>query len=181
MINIANAGKSFEDDIQVSCKGQGIFFSRIKDVFIPPDLRTRVRVPKNPYDAFAFYKDTLFALEFKSIKAKSISVSDPKIIKPHQIESLKEANTYEGVLGGFIFNFRVEDNPTFYVPIDKFIEYQKCALEDDCAIEYEAKVQKSLSIAICREIGTEIKNVKKKVKYTYLMKKLFDELKAAYT
>ena len=93
---MAKNGRDFEAEIETSCKEQHIFYHRIKDVFIPPDLRTRVRVPKNKYDSFVFYKDTLFPLEFKSIQNKSISITDPKIIKPHQVEALAEANTYDG-------------------------------------------------------------------------------------
>jgi penicillin-binding protein-related factor A (putative recombinase) len=175
-------GKSFESAIETSSSEQGIFYHRIKDVFIPPDLRQRIRVPKNKYDSFMFYNRTLFPVEFKSIQAKSISIKDPKIIKPHQIEALTEALNYPHTIPGFIFNFREYDNQTFFVHIRDFNIYRQCAMEEICEREYKSKINKSsISLDICKEIGTELKNVKKVKRYRYYVKELLDELIRKYS
>lgn len=177
---MAKEGKEFEDAIQVSCSEQGTFYSRIKDTFIPPDLRSRVRVSKNDYDAFIYKFPNLFPVEFKSTKDNKISFSE-SIIKGHQIESLRKASEYQGLISGFIFNFREHDNYTCFIHIQDFIEYKNIA-ENGLEHTYESKVNKaSIPIGICKEIGIEIKNVKKKVKYRYLVNKLLDELIIKYT
>jgi penicillin-binding protein-related factor A (putative recombinase) len=178
---LAKNGRDFESEIETSCKEQHIFYHRIKDVFIPPDLRTRIRVPKNKYDSFIFYKNTLFPIEMKSIKNKSISIKDPKIIKPHQIEYLEEALDYSGAIPCFLINFREYENQTFLIHITDFITYRNCALNDDCKINYFNKVNKSsLSLDICKEIGVEITNVKKKTNYRYYLGKALDSLIEKY-
>jgi penicillin-binding protein-related factor A (putative recombinase) len=179
---LAKDGRDFEAEIETSCKEQRLFYHRIKDVFIPPDLRTRIRVPKNKYDSMIFYKNTLFPIEFKSIKAKSINIKDPKIIKPHQIEGLLEANTYEGTIPGFIINFRSCDNQTFFIHIKDFVEYRDCVLDGKCNRNYTHKKNEvSLPIGIAQEIGTEISNVKKKTNYRYYINKLLDQLIEKYS
>ena len=178
---MAKNGRDFESEIETSCKEQKIFYHRIKDVFIPPDLRTRVRVPKNKYDSFVFYKDTLFPLEFKSIQNKSISITDPKIIKPHQVEALAEANTYDGTIPGFIINYRNYENQTFFIHIEAFLDYKECATNGNCKYDYINKVNKSsLPLDIAKEIGIEITNVKKKTAYRYYINKLLDRLIEKY-
>lgn len=178
---MAKDGRDFEAEIETSCKEQHIFYHRIKDVFIPPDQRTRIRVPKNKYDSMIFYKNTLFPIEFKSIKAKSINIKDPKIVKPHQIEGLLEANTYDGTIPGFIINFRECDNQTFFIHISDFVEYRNCLLEGICNRKYLNKVNKSsLSLDIAKEIGVPISNIKKKTNYRYYINKLLDELIEKY-
>jgi penicillin-binding protein-related factor A (putative recombinase) len=172
---MSKEGKVFEESVEQSCKDQKIFYNRIKDTFVPPDLRNRVRVSKNNYDCFMFYKGYLFPVEFKSTKTKSVSFSE-SIIKKHQIAALSEANAFDGIIPGFIFNFRENDNRTFFVHIDDFLLYKKCA-EEGLPNTYKSKINKSsIPFAICEEIGTEIKNVKKKVKFRYYINYLLDEL-----
>lgn len=167
-------GKMFEEDIETSCKDQSIFYYRIKDTFIPPDLRTRVRVTKNKYDSFIYRKPNLFPIEFKSTKDKKFSFSE-SIIKKHQIEALQDAATYDGLIAGFIFNFRSEGNETWFVHIDDFIKYKHIAENGIKEHTYKSKVNRaSISLDICREIGIEVKNVKKKVRYRYYINQLVD-------
>lgn len=174
-----NQGKQFETDIENSCKDQGIFHYRIKDTFIPPDLRSRVRVSKNNYDSFIYKKPNLFPIEFKSSGQKSVSF-DEKIIKAHQIKALQDAVKYDGLIAGFIFNFRECENKTYFVHIDDFTKIKDLS-ENQLEHNYINKLNKSsISEKICAEVGIEIKQVKKKVKYRYYINHLLDELIERY-
>lgn len=174
-----NVGKLLESDIETSCQEQSIFYFRVRDVFIPPDLRNRIRTPTNKYDALIFRKPYLFPMELKSTKQKSISFSE-SIIKSHQITNLVEANKSEGVIAGFLMNFRNENNDTYFIPIDKFVEYKNIA-ENGLDHNYKSRVNKSsIPIGICEEIGVKLHSVKKKVKYRYFVNKLLDELIEKY-
>ncbi|MCP1356801.1 Holliday junction resolvase RecU [Aneurinibacillus migulanus] len=174
-------GKLFEADIEQSCKEQKVFYHRIKDIFIPVALRQKVQVPINKYDSIIFYNGYLFPIEFKSTKQKSISFS-PKIIKTHQIQYLKEATEYEKTIPGFIFNFRIENNnSTYFIHIDEFIAYKNATEGNDTKITYQSKINKSsIPLDICREIGVEVKNVKKEVRYRYYINDLCKRLIAKY-
>lgn len=175
-----NAGKSFEEDMKQSAIDQGIFFYRVKDVN-PMFLKPNARVSKNDYDSFIYKKPNLFPIEFKSTGQKSISF-DEKIIKAHQIKALQNAVTYDGLIAGFIFNFREYDNQTFFVHIDDFTKYKYIAENQIKENNYISKINKSsISLDICKEIGIEISNVKKKVRYRYYIKKLLDTLIDKYS
>lgn len=173
----SNPGKIFEEDLENSVKqcGEKILFTRIKDTFIPPELRTMVRVTKNDYDCMMFSRSHLFALELKSTKQKSISF-DESIIKEHQIKKLLEASEYDGVISGFIFNFREPENRVFFIHIKDFIEYKDIAENQVKLNKYKIKVNKSsIPLGICEEIGIEIKGFKKKVRWHYHMKDFITE------
>ncbi|MWV44789.1 hypothetical protein GRF59_14305 [Paenibacillus sp. HJL G12] len=164
-----NEGKLFEEDFQKSAiqGGEKVFFTRIKDTFIPPDLRNRVRVTKNDYDCMMFAKSHLFTLELKSTKQKSISF-DESIIKQHQISKLQEADTYENVISGFIMNFREPENRVFFIHIKDFVKFKHIAENQIKEHTYKNKVNKSsISLGICEEIGIEVKGYKKKVRWHY--------------
>lgn len=164
-----NAGKVFEDNFQQSVKNspQPIFFDRIKDTFVPPDLRMRVRVSKNKYDCYLFSEGYLFPLELKSTKENRLAWNE-SIIKEHQIESLVEASKYSNVISGFIVNFREPENRVFFVSINKFLEYKNIAENQIKIHNYKSKVNKSsMPIGICEEIGIEIQGFKKRTNYHY--------------
>ena len=165
---MTNQGKVFEQNFADSCKElvhKGIFFYRIKDTFIPAQYRMKIRVTKNDFDSFIYMYPNLFALELKSTQDNKISFSE-SIIKSHQIEKLTEAGQTKGIIAGFIFNFR-STSETFFIHIEDFIKYKNIA-ENGLEHTYESKVNRaSIPIGICREIGLEIKSVKKKVHYRY--------------
>jgi penicillin-binding protein-related factor A (putative recombinase) len=169
-----NEGKIFEDSFEASCQKAKIFFSRNRDVYIPPELRNRIQVPKNKYDYFMFSKGILFPLELKSTKQKSFSFSD-SIIKKHQIESLTEAQEFDDIISGFIFNFREPENRAFFIHIHDFNTYKSVA-EGKEERAYQNKVNKSsIPIGICEEIGIEIKNYKLKTNYRYDVETFVEE------
>lgn len=170
----------FEEDIQKSCEKLVIFNDRIKDVFIPPDLRNRIRVPKNKYDLYIYAKPYLLATELKSINAKSINVKDPKIIKPHQIDSLLWADQFNGVISGFIFNFRASNNNTYFVHIQDFINYLD-VIDGRVENKYENKINKSsIPVGICDEIGVKIDHQKKRTRYHYDIKNFMKDIAKKY-
>ncbi|MCV0023512.1 hypothetical protein [Bacillus sp. XT-2] len=169
-----NQGKVFEANIEKSAADQKLFFYRIKDVN-PMFLKRGAVVSKNKYDCFLFFKGYLFPFELKSTKSKSISFSE-KIIKPQQIKYLKEATQYPNIIPGFLFQFREPVNKVYFVHIDDFLTYKNIA-EKQLEHTYKNKVNKSsIPIAICEEIGTEVRSMKKKVNYTYYLNKLCGEL-----
>jgi penicillin-binding protein-related factor A (putative recombinase) len=177
---LSKEGKIFESSIEQSCSDQLIWYFRVRDVNLPPDVRMRVKLPQNKYDSLMYYHGHLFSMEMKSTKSKSISFSE-SIIKQHQIDSLKEASKFKGVISGFLFNFReVEGNPTYFVRIDDFINYKNIA-ENQLEHKYLNKVNKSsIPIGICQEIGVKVTNVKKVNRYRYYINKLLDELIEKY-
>ncbi|MCY8997970.1 hypothetical protein [Bacillus inaquosorum] len=169
-----NQGKVFEANIEKSAVDQELFFYRIKDVN-PMFLKRGAAVSKNKYDCFLHFKGYLFPFELKSTKDKSISFRD-KIIKSQQIKYLKEATQYPNVIPGFLFQFREPENKVYFVHIDDFLTYKNIA-EKQLEHTYKNKVNKSsIPIAICEEIGTEVRWMKKKVNYTYYLNKLCDDL-----
>ncbi|AAC13157.1 hypothetical protein BHY07_10920 [Bacillus subtilis subsp. subtilis] len=169
-----NQGKVFEANIEKSAADQKLFFYRIKDVN-PMFLKRGAAVSKNKYDCFLFFKGYLFPFELKSTKSKSISFSE-KIIKPQQIKYLREATQYPNIIPGFLFQFREPENKVYFVHINDFLTYKNIA-EKQLKHTYKNKVNKaSIPIAICEEIGTEVRSMKKKVNYTYYLNKLCGEL-----
>lgn len=172
-------GKDFEKAIETSSKEQKVFYFRVRDVNLPPDVRMRVKLPQNRFDCLLFHSGYLFPIEMKSTKSKSVSFAE-SIIKANQITNLKEATEYEDVIAGFIFNFREPENKTYFVHIDKFLEYKNTA-ENELPHTYKNKVNKSsIPIGICEEVGIELRSVKKKVHHRYLIKDLLEKLIEIY-
>ncbi|MFB0635403.1 hypothetical protein ACEPP6_08915 [Bacillus rugosus] len=169
-----NQGKIFEANIEKSAIDQKLFFYRIKDVN-PMFLKRGAAVSKNKYDCFLFFKGYLFPLELKSTKDKSIAFRE-EIIKAQQIKHLKDATQYPNIIPGFLFQFREPENKVYFVHINDFLTYKNIA-EKQLKHTYKNKVNKaSIPIAICEEIGTEVRSMKKKVNYTYYLNKLCGEL-----
>lgn len=165
-------GSIFEDSFENSCKKQKIFFSRNRDIFIPPQYRKEIRVPKNLYDYFIFDNKTLFPVELKSTKENALPF---KNIKDHQIEALEAASKFENVISGLLVNFRHENNKCFFMHIDDYLYYQKVAkgeIQNTC----KSKINKSsIPVGVCEEIGIEIKCKLLKTNYTYDVKGFIGE------
>jgi penicillin-binding protein-related factor A (putative recombinase) len=175
---MSNFGKEFELAVETSCKEQNIFYFRVRDVN-PMAIKPNFKLPQNKYDSLLYYKDHLFPIEMKSTKGKSFSFSE-SIIKQHQIDNLVDAVKYDGVIAGFLFNFRESENQTYFVHINDFMKYKHIA-ENQLEHTYQNKINKSsIPLAICKEIGIEVRNVKKVRKYRYYLNKLFDELIEKY-
>ncbi len=169
-----NYGKIFEEDIRNSALEQGLWFYRIKDVS-PMMLKPNVRLSKNDYDSFIYKKPNLFPVELKSTKSKSLSLSE-SMVKRHQIEALTKAAETDGVISGFLVNFREPKNRVFFVHITDFLEYKNIA-ENGLDHTYEGRVNKaSIPIHIVEQIGIEVKSEKKRTRYRYKLNKLMNDL-----
>lgn len=176
---MVSEGKKFEEAIELSSKEQNIFFFRVRDVN-PMAIKKGQSVPKNKYDALLYHKDRLLPIELKSTKGKSISFSE-SIIKAYQIKSLEEAAKYNGVISGFLFNFREPDQRVFFVHIEQFLKYKYIAENEIVDHSYVSRVNKnSIPIGICEEIGVEVTGARKKVNHRWYINKLIDELIVKY-
>lgn len=174
-----NSGKKFESSVESACKKRRIFYFRIRDVN-PAALKSMFAIPKNKYDSLIYYKKHLFAIEMKSVNAKSISFSE-SMIKENQIKNLQEASTYDGVIAGFLFNFRKDVNKTYFVNVFDFIKYKECAESESCGDTYKGRLNRSsIPISICEEIGIELKSRLKKVNYDYYISEMLDEVIEKY-
>lgn len=109
-----NSGKRFEEDFAKSIP-QYCFVHRLKDSAQSYNNSTNTKFTwNNQCDYFVFDANThlLYAIECKTTKFKSMSVQLDKdkdsssMIKHHQIESLKKMSGYDGLIAGFVFNFR---------------------------------------------------------------------------
>jgi penicillin-binding protein-related factor A (putative recombinase) len=162
-------GNTFEDSFEASCKRSKVFFSRNRDVYIPPDLRKRVSVPKNLYDYFMFANKTLFPLELKTTKDSNLPF---KNIKDHQLTALEDATKFDDTISGLLINFREPENKVYFIHILDFLQYQKVTKGEE-ENTYKSKVNRSsIPAGICEEIGIEVGSKLLKVNYSYHVKEL---------
>ena len=71
------------------------------------------------YIAFDDISRTLFLWELKSTKGTSISLN---MIRQNQIDGLLEASKHN-LVAGLIVNYRNDNNDTFFILIDDYIDY----------------------------------------------------------
>ena len=104
---------------------------------------------------------TLYLIECKSTKGTSVPLS---MIRSNQIEGLQEASKHN-LVAGILVNFRNENNDTFFILIDEFIDMMNSINK------------KSFNIKDLESIGaTRVENTKKRTRYTYNIEKLVGEL-----
>lgn len=120
-----NPGKKFEEDFKNSISEEDFLVHRLKDSAQAYNNSSKTSFTwNNPCD-FLVYSPTsknLFALELKTTKYKSFTYDNPyseekesKMVKRHQIKSLKKWSKYDGVYPAFVFNFRSEKGDRTYV------------------------------------------------------------------
>lgn len=109
---VKNAGKRFESDIASSTPSD-IFIHRLNDSAQAYNNSKKTSFCWNNKCDFFLYKNPMFvAIECKSTKYKSMSVqlckddNDSSMIKCHQLKSLRELSKHDGIVAGFLFNFR---------------------------------------------------------------------------
>jgi len=121
---MSNIGKIFENQIRKSTPDYALLF-RIPDAaqsFGGGNLRFS---RKNPFDFILFdsRKRILYALEMKTVAGKSISFErtkqESREIHFHQIEGLNEWNKYDGIICGFVIEFRQLET-TIFLEISQF-------------------------------------------------------------
>lgn len=149
-----NDGKRFEQNFKKSIP-KDVYYLRLQDSANGFDQTSETLrfAAKSPYDCILFKSGTMYALELKSTKDKSISFAGSSpMIKQHQIDELTKAHTF-GIEAGFIFDFR--NNATYYVQIDAFNEF---ILTLD---------KKSINVKEVEQIGVLIPRKKLQVNYKY--------------
>lgn len=164
-----NSGKKFEANWSASVPPY-IFYHRIKDnaSSFGQDSSFTKFTPANPYDCFIFYKGFLFPMELKTSKDKRFSFQREKgekgrDIKLHQIKSLTEANAFDGIISGFVFD--CIEHGTYWLNIKDFNRF------------FEESPKVSINVAdIIKYGGILIEKKMKKVNYKYEVEGLLNEL-----
>ena len=104
---------------------------------------------------------TLYLIECKSTKGTSVPLS---MIRSNQIEGLQEASKHN-LVAGILVNFRNENNDTFFILIDEFVDM------------INSINKKSFNIKDLESIGaTRVESTKKRTRHTYNIEKLVGEL-----
>lgn len=125
-----NIGKIFEQSFRNSVPSYALYY-RLPD---PPqsfgggNLRFS---SKNPFDCLIWDSEQhmLFAIELKTVAGKSISFERNKQehgeIHFHQIQGLNDWDKYDGIIAGFVIEFRQIEKTVFL----KVAEFNKIAAE----------------------------------------------------
>lgn len=159
-----NIGKVFEENWKKSVPNN-VFYYRPPDSAQSFGQNQNLRFSaKSPCDCFMFTGDFLYALELKSVGTKSISFekvkTDKGVIHKHQIDNLYKFSSYNNIISGFIFDFRLS-NKTYFCIIDDFIK-MICNLDKKSFNEHDL-------FEWCNPI--EIKKKKLRVNYRYDIEK----------
>ena len=104
---------------------------------------------------------TLFLIECKSTKGTSVPLT---MIRDSQIQGLQEASKHD-LVTGILVNFRNENNDTFFITIDEFIDMTS------------SLNKKSFNVKDLESIGAiRIESTKKRTRHTYNIEKLIKEI-----
>lgn len=121
-----NTGKIFEDDLKKSIPDY-VMITRLKDSSLNYNRTENSKYStNNPYDFLLWDSKhfKLYALELKTVNKKLISFErtekDKGKIHYHQINGLKIASSFDGVVAGFVIEFR-ECRTTIFIEINNFI------------------------------------------------------------
>ena len=150
---MANEGKKFEEDFRKSIPA-GCYIYKLKDAGGWSNASNTRFTISNMCDFIMYYKPTLYLLELKSTKGKSLPFSN---IKDNQIKELLVASNTEGVRAGLVINLR-SINETYYLNIKDFKKY------------VETTERKSISLDYLRSKGILIEQELKKTRYRYNIK-----------
>lgn len=122
---MGNVGKVFEEQIKKSVPNYALIY-RLHDAAQSFGRSNNLRFSrKNPFDFLLWdsKRHILYALELKTVSGKSISFErskeENKEIHYHQIDGLNAWNKYDGIICGFIIEFR-EIETTVFIDIDSF-------------------------------------------------------------
>ncbi|MFC8686078.1 hypothetical protein [Brevibacillus porteri] len=172
-------GKKFEENWRDSYKSSEHFYMRLRDGAKWLKGGGSSFTPSNPCDSIQHTMPFLWLLELKSTKAASVSFNPyiegetspeekPKnkktnvMIKANQVKELRQAVKYQGVIAGFVVNYRehklktkVYENETYFIHINDFWDF---------AVRTG---KSSIGRKDSREIGVKIDHVKLKTNYRY--------------
>lgn len=173
-----NSGKNFENDIKTSIPSY-IFYHRLNDSTGTFSGGNKLRFSqKQPCDIFLWNgkTQTFFALELKTTKSSSFTYEDiyinekqpTKMIHKHQITSLIKLSNYMGIISGFIFNFRLENESIEHTYFQNIIDFtdmtstiNKKSFNKKDLLDYNPIV---------------IEGYKKRTKWYWNMEKFLDEM-----
>ena len=113
---------------------------------------------KNPCDFILYKIPHIYLLELKSHKGKSIPFG---AIQLYQIESLHRYSQVDGVVAGFVFNFR-DVSETYFVDAESIYYF------------YKAEERKSFALGWIRENGIHIPQGLKRIRYKYDLSSLLN-------
>lgn len=171
-------GKLFEKHFLESSKKQNIFIHRLKDTDLSFNGNSVSSfTPKNKCDFYLFGnidngKGNLFGIECKSTKYTSISIDltgkeNNKMIKLHQIISLKELADYEGIYSGFLLNFRDDEqnlDDTYYISIENFLKF------------LQETNKKSINKTDCDLRAIRVESILKRKYYSYNVERMIRDI-----
>lgn len=122
---MTNIGKVLETQIKKSIPDYALLY-RLPDAAQSFDRNNNLRFSrKNPFDFLLWdsKRYILYALEIKTVKDKSISFErnkeERKDIHYHQIKGLNDWNKFDGIVCGFIIEFRKIET-TVFIEINNF-------------------------------------------------------------
>ncbi len=158
-------GKKFEEDFKKSCDStEGVFYYRIKDgsAWGNSDIM-RFQV-KNDFDNFVYSEYGLCLFELKSVKGKSLPLSN---IRQNQIDGLNKAinKNIKKIYAGFIINFR-DCQETYFMSIIQFNDFIK------------NNERKSIPIDYCRNNCLLVESEQLRTRFRYNIKKFLKDMEA---
>lgn len=165
-----NPGKHFEEQVKKSVP-DNVYYYRCRDE-AQSFQKSALYSHKNDFDCMMFYSGHLFCFELKSTKGKSCSFeTDPSenaIIHYHQIDGLKKAANYNGIIPCFLVNWRNDElntQITYAITISDFEEMIN-------------KInKKSFNVVDMINYGAvKVDSTKLKVNYKYDIEKLLNDL-----
>lgn len=168
-----NKGKSFELDFKKSVPNYTLLY-RLPDAAQSFSHNSNLRFSrKNPFDFLLWdsIRHRLFALEMKTVAGKSISFERNKDengdIHYHQIKGLNEWNKYDGIICGFIIEFRAIEK-TVFIDISEFNKL----------MNYVPKKSFNFDDLACHSIKHMVIDQKKaRTHYTYCIDEFLSKIK----
>lgn len=173
-----NTGKIFESDWKNSVNSEDCLLIRLNDpaqAFKQSSLTRFSLENLCDYICYNTKDKNLYLWELKTTCGKSMSFQtdkddkSSKLIKWHQIDGLTKSSIYDGVVSGFILNFRQEDESqlTYFIDIKNFNRMK------------ESIEKKSFNIMDIILYGAvRINGTKKRTRYVWDVEELFENIKS---
>lgn len=168
-----NIGKQFEVNFKKSAPDYVLLY-RLPDSAQSFGTNSILRFSrKSPFDYLMWdsQRHILYALELKTVKGISISFErdkeEKREIHYHQIKGLNEWNKYDGIICGFIIEFRKIEK-TVFIGIDSFNKL--IASINKSSFNYADLVESKLDYII-------IPQTKKRTQYSYDIEQLLQKIK----
>ena len=166
-----NVGKQFEINFKKSIPDYVLLY-RLPDSAQSFGTNSKLRFSrKSPFDYLMWdsQRHRLYALELKTVKGISISFErdkeEKREIHYHQIKGLNEWNKYDGIICGFIIEFRKIEK-TVFIGIDSFNKL--IASINKSSFNYTDLVESKLHYII-------IPQTKKRTQYSYDIEQLLQK------